>query len=620
MRPWRFYPVVALIALLLLTALRLCFFYVNNHELISHPEYRALLIGLRFDICVVSYWLAPMMLLNALWPSAKGLSWRKYVEKAWILIGLMLILLVGLADVGWYGYFFSHLSLHSLEYGKNPGEALSMLWSTPVFRTLSIAFLLLFPALWWFHSLLLRVWAPVKPRGGKMTALGFCYLAFAFLGMRGGLSGQPINIRDNRYSHTAFFNDLALNPLFYLYHHSSNSNGTFGPEAEAYYRQLSLERAQWPKHTSGPLVQRGTLKDRHVVLILMESMASHRTGLHEGRSLTPFLDGLKQKSLSFNAFYSCGEHTYNGVYSVLTGREGLMGRHMLRLTENTDMTGLPGLFKSAGYYNIFQIPHGRNFDNLQGFLSRHHFDSITDHHQIPASLSGGNRWGVCDHRLYKYGISNLNLLTARNERVFSVLMSISNHPPYEIPDDAPSDIRTGHEEDDAVRYADWSLKHFFDSASRQPWFSKTVFILVADHGTPRKGGEFPLPLGSHHIPCIIYAPGSDLPEMTVKTPGSQTDIMPTLAWLMGLQADTTCEGVNLMTTRRPYVSFFSDAWRGITDGRHYQVLDEFGDGASYNLPDVEESNFWQQQYTPGQLDVILRKTAASEAYVLRHRL
>lgn len=620
MRPWRFYPIVALIGLLLLTALRLCFFYCNNHELIDHPETRALLIGLRYDLCVISYWLAPMLLLNALWPAYKGLSWRQRVEKIWIISGLLLILLVGLADVGWYGYFFSHISLHSLEYGKNPGEALSMLWSTPQFRMLGMTFLLLFPAMWWLHIRVLRTWSPIKPRDGKMMALGFSYMAFAFLGMRGSISGQPINIRDNRYSHTSFFNDLALNPLFYLYHHSASGSALYGPAAESSFRQLELERHRWPEYPSGPLVSKGHLKGRHVVLILMESMAMHKTGFQGERSLTPFLDEMRKQSIHFDAFYSCGEHTYNGVYSILTGREGLMGRHMLRLAEKSSIAGLPGILKSGGYFNIFQIPHGRNFDNMHAFLSRHHFDSITDHQQIPASLSGGSRWGVCDHRLYRYGIGNMNRLTADKKRVFSVLMSISNHPPYEMPDDAPAELRTGQEADDAVRYADWSLQQFFDTASRQSWYKETVFVLVADHGLPKKGGEFPLPMGSHHIPCYIFAPGSGLPSMAIQTPGSQADVQPTLAWLLDLPADSTGDGINLMVKQRPYATFFSDAWRGITDGSTYQLMDEFGYSSSFNLPAHRHEPSWIQSMTPGQLDAILRKTAASEAFVLRHRL
>lgn len=621
MRPWRLYLQIALICLILLTGIRLVFFYSNNHELIHHPDLKGLLIGMRFDVCVVSYWLAPLLLMNMLWPASKWAKTRIIAEKTWLYLGVSLIFLAGLADIGWYHYFLTHLNVQALEYGKNPVQAAGMILMTTDFLWLLIGFILLVFMMVPLLRLMLRK-NLAKPRtGNRPLALGFCYMAFCFLGMRGGISGKPINVRDNRYCEHAFFNDMAINPLFYLYKQvfegqrfQQNDGKTAWAQTQEHLKSMTALPA--------PLIDSGILKNRHVVLILMESMASHKTDSGE-HIQTPFLNKLSRKGLHFTQFYANGEHTYNGVFSTLTGYGGLMGRHMLRFAETLTVPGISGMLKSQGYFNIFQIPHRRTFDNMGAFLWRHQFDSVVDYANIPENLRGGNNWGVCDHRLFRYAIRNMDQLTARGKRVFSGILSISDHPPYEIPADAPAALLQGDPKNHIVEYADWSLQNFFDSASRRPWFNETIFILVADHGHYSGRADYPLPLDFHRIPCIMIAPGSELPAMTISGLGSQTDILPILGWLLGADADPNCTGVNLLTHKRTDVTFCSDAWLGITDGRHYHLVDEFGYSRSYELslgPDQPESAvppFLRNKLEPLQ-HTLLNNHTGTEYFIQTH--
>jgi phosphoglycerol transferase MdoB-like AlkP superfamily enzyme len=80
-----------------------------------------------------------------------------------------------------------------------------------------------------------------------------------------------------------------------------------------------------------------------------------------------------------------------------------------------------------------------------------------------------------------------------------------------------------------VKYTDFAMKKFFEMAEKQPWFSNTVFVIVADH-CASSAGKTELPVDKYRIPAMIYSPGFIQPQRYTKLM-SQIDIMPTLLLL-----------------------------------------------------------------------------------------
>jgi phosphoglycerol transferase MdoB-like AlkP superfamily enzyme len=56
-----------------------------------------------------------------------------------------------------------------------------------------------------------------------------------------------------------------------------------------------------------------------------------------------------------------------------------------------------------------------------------------------------------------------------------------------------------------VKYTDFAMKKFFEMAEKQPWFSNTVFVIVADH-CASSAGKTELPVDKYRIPTMIYSP------------------------------------------------------------------------------------------------------------------
>jgi hypothetical protein len=52
-----------------------------------------------------------------------------------------------------------------------------------------------------------------------------------------------------------------------------------------------------------------------------------------------------------------------------------------------------------------------------------------------------------------------------------------------------------------VKYTDFAMKKFFEMAEKQPWFSNTVFVIVADH-CASSAGKTELPVDKYRIPAM----------------------------------------------------------------------------------------------------------------------
>jgi phosphoglycerol transferase MdoB-like AlkP superfamily enzyme len=81
-----------------------------------------------------------------------------------------------------------------------------------------------------------------------------------------------------------------------------------------------------------------------------------------------------------------------------------------------------------------------------------------------------------------------------------------------------------------VKYTDYAIGRFIREASTRPWFSETIFVIVADH-CASSSGKVQLPVTGYHIPMLIYSPKYIKP-MVVNRLTAQIDIAPTILGLL----------------------------------------------------------------------------------------
>ncbi len=122
-------------------------------------------------------------------------------------------------------------------------------------------------------------------------------------------------------------------------------------------------------------------------------------------------------------------------------------------------------------------------------------------------------------------------------------MTTSNHRPYTYPDgkiDIPSHTgRAG-----GVKYTDYAIDKFLQTAASRPWFKNTVFVIVADHNGG-SAGKTSLPAWRYKIPFLIYAPNIIEPN-TISKISSQIDLMPTLFSIMNWSYESKFYGKDIL--------------------------------------------------------------------------
>ena len=111
----------------------------------------------------------------------------------------------------------------------------------------------------------------------------------------------------------------------------------------------------------------------------------------------------------------------------------------------------------------------------------------------------------------------------------------------------------------AVKYTDWAIGKFLADASSKPWFSETVFVIVADH-CASSAGKTSLPLECYHIPALFYAPGFIEPGYVDKV-CSQIDLMPTLFSLLHFSYESGFYGQDILAPgfkERAFMATYQD--------------------------------------------------------------
>jgi len=385
-----------------------------------------------------------------------------------------------------------------------------------------------------FYRFLKKIFRETEEKKFKVSKkhIGYYFLFFGliFIGLRGNLSGHPLRIEDAYIFHNNLLNELSLNPLFVLEKsmeeatNNNLSNYTYMDNEEAFrlMRQyLHIRRVVNANPISRYYHFDTIASPKNVVLVLMESMAAWKMkffGNKENR--TPFLDSLFLESIGFTHMFSAGIHTYGGIYATHFSYPLIFDHHPLRGSFYKKYYGLPQILKEKGYNTVFFLPHNKAFDNLGAFLTLNEFDTVYYDRDYPSD-SIANVWGVNDRFLLHFALKKIDYLAHTATPFFATILTVSDHRPFSL----PNDIEGPTEEIRATRFADRSLKEFFESAKEKEWFKNTVFVFVADHGEPRQS-IYPVPLSYNHIPAIIYYKG--VKPLRIHKPASQMDIFPAL--------------------------------------------------------------------------------------------
>ena len=281
--------------------------------------------------------------------------------------------------------------------------------------------------------------------------------------------------------------------------------------------------------TSGPL------SGYNVVIIILESFSTEYTGLEGNQiSYSPFLDSLAGASLYFPHHSSSGKTSRDALPSILMGLPSWMNEsfmHSQYVSSKTD--GLGKILLSKGYKTSFY--HGGKNGTMSFDLSSRlsGFEEYFGMSQYPTPEKDfDNHWGIFDQPFLQNLVHELDKKT---QPFAATVFTLSSHQPYTIPNALQGKFKKGplpiHE---SIAYTDYSLKEFFKSAKNQPWYSKTLFVITADHTQENFEPSYRSIKGRNDTPLLFFCPSQKLVADTSQYV-CHIDIRPSILDLLGLK-------------------------------------------------------------------------------------
>lgn len=546
----------------------------------------AFIKGVWFDNVIACYIL--LLPLVILWIAGICNYTAKWLYKAtavYFIVFYSLSFIISAANIPYFGYFFKTINSSIYNwFGYGATTAGMVFGETSFYFPIFLGVVSILAFGWgimtlssYFYRLSIKVPNSIsRIHRIAVFVTGAACIGLCLFGIRGRMGYNPIKVSQAYYCEDPFLNQLGVNPVFNLLTSTLDDNRKENrylhlmPEQEAILEvQKLLDRKGIAEISpiAHEIKQSANATPKNVVLIFMESMSANLMGsFGSAKNLTPFLDSLYQQSLSFSHFYSSGIHTNHGMYSTLYSFPAIMKRNAMKGSVIPIYSGLPTILKDNGYQNLFFMTHESQYDNMNAFFRTNGFDEIYAQENYPAEKVV-NSFGVQDDFLYQYALPVLNKKAASGHPFFTVLLSISNHPPYVIPDYFKP--HSEKPEDQIVEYADWSIKQFMTEAGKQPWFDNTIFVLLGDHGKLVGSPESEIPQSYNHIPLMIYGKGIQ-PKIKDQF-GGQIDVAPTLLGLLNISYIQNNFGIDLLKEQRPCMFYTADNLIAARDTTHLYI-------------------------------------------------
>ena len=423
-------------------------------------------------------------------------------------------------------------------------------------------FLLTAVVLWGVMKLYIKTHLDYRKLKWKPYAIGtflslLAYTPFCVAGMRGGWTRdiRPITISNaNNYCDRPTEAGIVLNTPF-SFIRTIDTNTFEIPEYFA--SEAEVEKIFIPIHQ--PTDTTTTFRPKNVVIIIIESFAREFIGaynhhLENGKykGYTPFADSLIQHSLTYRYSYCNGRKSIDGMPSILSSIPMFVEPFFLSPYSNNAISGIADCLNGKGYETAFFHGAERGSMGFMAFARATKFKAYYGREDFVADKrTRGDKdydgwWGISDEPFLQY--MNMKLSEMKQPFMASVF-TLSSHHPFRVPDPYKDVFKDGKlPVHNVIRYTDYALRRFFESASKEPWFKNTIFAITADHTNTPSYEEYKTDLGGFCVPVIFYDPTGEMGVGMKDAIAQQIDIMPTILNYLGYDQPYFGFGIDLLNT------------------------------------------------------------------------
>ncbi|NBD26124.1 LTA synthase family protein [Paenibacillus glycinis] len=537
----------------------------------------------------------------------------------------LLVTAIFFAVIMYYKYFGIIVTYHALEQVNQVTAVKSS-----VFSLLDPYYLFIFLDIIVFFYLLLRRKHAVNWKRLSQLPINRAIVSVVFIV---SLALCLFNILPNRASMNEIVKAEDMGILNYeLYTLFSDPKQPTVPMSEI--TQAAIDEQKGIQEPASPKYWQAA-KGKNLIIVQMEAFQNFLIGLKiDGQEVTPNMNKLAKEHIYFSNFYqqvgqgntSDAEFVVNtSFYTPPTGAASVV------YTDRA-LPSLPKLLQASGYQTATFHTNFVEFWNRSDLYKAIGFEKYYDQNFF--GQDDTVFFGPSDEVLYQKTAEKLDEMQKAGP-FYSQLITMSSHHPFTIPErkykiklPARYDGTFVGDYIRAQNYADYSLGLFIDDLKKRGIWDNSVFVIYGDHlGLPiyslnsdekklmkeiygREYGNTDM----INIPLIISSPGVATP-MELKQTGGQSDIMPTVANLLGISLqdhihfgqDLLNQPSNILPER-----YYLPSGSLITDTEMFVPGTSFKDGTNHPLHGNAQSAV---PTTEDQYNRALKLLQLSDSYV-----
>ncbi|WP_196893622.1 LTA synthase family protein [Aureivirga marina] len=547
-------------------------------------------VGFLFDTQTLLYILSPLLLFFSFAGFVTFEKREKFIDKfSRIYLGIFIPVLVFLliCDHQFYSFFQEHLNL--LAFGILEDDTIAVLTSMwtdhPVLRILLTILIFVLINNKVLQSIFHNFNTTKEYEKKIQYAFPVLLIVFVFLGFRGSIKEFPLQERSASVSKNSFINKIPLHGVYTLMKAAGEKDDErikidekdfliqkgYQTLEEVYAAKKNLDIPT--KISKQDIFFNKTEKNTfleenkpNVIFFLMEGMSNHYLSFeNENLNLTGALKKHLEEDILFQNFLPAQNGT---IYSIECIAFNVVQPPITSTSQRfkTYESSIAYPFKQANYTTKYISGGSIGWRSLDDMLIRNYFDVAYGKSGILENVKDAEEndtWGVHDQYLFDDVFLNLEKTSVPQ---FIFAQTMTNHTPYEMPDDyQPFSLELNNEirnlvnkpEDEtklcfkAYQYANHQLGLFLDKLKKSKYAENTIVIATGDHNMKNLINYDLLndPLKKLGVPLYMYIPEKYKENLTINTErfGSHKDMFPTIFNLCLSDVEYFDAGNNLFT-------------------------------------------------------------------------
>lgn len=512
---------------------------------------RSLFVGAFFDLVVLCYAFAPLLILRSVLPKNYHFKkWFRAFQGSYLLIVFAVFLFAAFGEPFFWDEFKSRYNFIAVDYLIYTTEVINNIWESYPFGWFLFFVVLL--------SAGLSYWSLKSQREIKKWQIAFVvvFLLFDFFFFSQSIAESTPYREANELSKNGVYSFLSAyfhNEINYTDFYATRDEDAVISRLEKLFPESQVTKEHGIHRKEIPTENE---EKRNVILVVMESLSAKFMDTYGSQDhITPNLDRLTNEGLFFRNMFATGTRTVRGLEALTLAVPPTPGQSIVRRPEGKNLFNLGSVFRQKGYKTQFVYGGYSYFDNMKEYFVSNGFEVVDQGNMTKEEITFSNAWGVCDEDLFHRVAKEADLHHKNKTPFFHVVLTTSNHRPYTYPENK-IDIPSGAGRGGAVKYADYAIGEFLKKVEKKPWFKNTLFVFASDHNAGLSG-KAQVPLDDYTIPVIFYNPSFVKKQIHTEL-SSQIDIVPTILGYLNLKYDNRFfgEDLNKKNPKRAFVSNF----------------------------------------------------------------